>query len=610
VPPHRDIHSPEIDRLEVAPCRDTGRMPSAPASAFAPPVPGGDLHARGAPEAPDALGAPDASEVPDASDRDRHQADLPILDEVPLLGAAIELARSIDRSVAQLLEALIELQDHDVAEHATGVALEQWLAIAGRRTAADRRMLLTAGDVLRRLPSLRTAFCDEGTVSWAQTRSVVLAVHRLPRALDDLIDGELARTIDACRDSDPDTLIHAVSRAARSWDPAPTRQAQEAAEREEFVALQPRLDGSGGTLFGDLGPLSFATVDAALMPAPRGGDRVAADGEADADGPDDDAAGGATPGDLAADADLPKDRAAGEDDRQDRAPDDPDGAGNGGWLRPGRRRAQRLVELCDASLVVGRADGAGGGRAGSRPQLLVRIDLATLLDRDNMPAELLTTVSGGKLWIDAATARRLVEERGADLRAVVLDDCGRVVGVGRQRRLATDWLADATLAVHDTCSFPGCKVAARRCETDHARPWHATTPDQIPGRTDIDELAPLCRHHNFNKEAEGWRATGSADGSRHWEHPRSGLTTITRPSTWRAAILARASELDRAPPAGVERRSRSLDPDDGESWRREVAREASATYDIQPRAGPSRSPQVMAPSREATRRGAVVSRRN
>ena len=465
---------------------------------------------------------------------------LPILEEVPLLGSAIDLVRTIDRSVAQLLDVLIELEDHDIAEHTTGVALEQWLAIAGRRTSSDRRMLLTACDVLRRLPSLRIAFCQEGAVSWAQTRAVALAVHRLPRALDDTIDGELSRTIDACRDADPDTLTSAVSRAARSWDPAPTREVQEAADREEFVALQPRLDGSGGKLFGDLGPLSFATVDAALSPPLRpdrtdqGQDAVVgADGQG-ADG-------------------------QGADRRAGHGGADPDGALDGGRLRPGRRRARRLVELCDASL--GGGDGTGpsvAGSAGSRPQLLLRMELDSLLDRDAVPAELLTRLTGGKLWLDAATARRLVDERGADLRAVVLDDCGKVVGVGRRSRTAPDWLADATLALHDTCTHPGCVMPARRCQTDHARPWHPTGPAELPGRTDIDQLAPLCEHHNGTKEAGGWRASQSADGSRRWEHQRSGLTTITRPATWRPVVDERVtSDRDAADGPGSLRERRA-----------------------------------------------------
>jgi hypothetical protein len=209
-----------------------------------------------------------------------------------------------------------------------------------------------------------------------------------------------------------------------------------------------------------------------------------------------------------------------------------------------------LVLLCDNSLAGsagpndsggsnGSARGSdvtGTGRpaGGSRPQVLVRVDLHTLLDRDHMPAELLTHLTGGKLWLDADSARQLTDARGADLRAIVLDTSGRVVGVGRRRRFAPGWLTDATLALHDTCSHPGCRTAARRCDIDHARPWNPTDLKRPPGRTDVDQLAPLCEHHNHRKEADGWRVEQSADGSRRWVHPRSGLATTTRPATWRA----------------------------------------------------------------------------
>ena len=457
-------------------------------------------------------------------------ADLPILEEVPLLGSAIALVRGIDRLVAQLLEVLIELEDHEVAETATGVMLEQWLAIAGRRTGSDRRMLLTACGVLRRLPSLRTAFCDDGTVSWAQVRAIVLAVHRLPRVLDDVVDGELARTIEGCRDADPDMLTSAVSRAAHSWDPAPTRKAQEAADRGEFIAMQPRLDGSGGQLFGELGALSFATVDAALS-APEPAHPAPTETSDSAD----------------------RHRSRGEDDPAalSRSAEDERSRGKGAppGARRGQHRARRLVQLCDAGLEGARTDRAPiggaahttGSTAGvSRPQLLVRIELASLLDRSSMPAELLTHLTGGKLWLDASTARRLVDARGADLRSIVLDECGRVVGVGRRARIAPGWLGDATLALHDTCTQPSCRVSARRCQSDHADPWHPVRPEDVPGRTDIDQVAPLCGHHNRSKEVSGWRVSQAADGTRRWTHPRSGLTTVTRPATWRP--VGRVSE--------------------------------------------------------------------
>ena len=71
------------------------------------------------------------------------------------------------------------------------------------------------------------------------------------------------------------------------------------------------------------------------------------------------------------------------------------------------------------------------------------------------------------------------------------------------------------------------------CELDHAGPWHPVRPEDVPGRTDIDQLAPLCRRDNAGKERDGWSATQKAHGTRRWHHQRSGFTIRTLPATWR-----------------------------------------------------------------------------
>ena len=442
------------------------------------------------------------------------------LEKLPALGQALEAAVAVDRHIARLLGGLLDLVEHDAAEAITGVALEQWLAIVARRTASDRRMLLTAVDALRRLPTLQNAFLTDATISWAQLRAIALKVQRTPRRADVLIDTELGRAITTCRHDDPDALLHAISRALTGLND-PASEPTPAPPAEEFLAIQPRLDGTGGQLYGELGPLSLATVDAALTPPidqlQEHGRGAVARGRATRLVDICDATlTGATPTGPATTGPP-----AGPDDP------DPDGLDPDG---PGDVGVDELTSDTDGS---GRpAAGAGSDRAGSRPQLLIRIPLATLLDRGQVPGELLTRLTGGKLWLDATTARQLVAERGADLRTVVLDDTGQVVGIGRRGRIAPGWLADATLALHDTCSFPGCDRPARDAQLDHARPWWPTHDHQTPGDTDIGNLAPLCAAHNRTKETGGWHATQRPDGTRHWTHPATGLATTTRPTTW------------------------------------------------------------------------------
>jgi hypothetical protein len=420
-----------------------------------------------------------------------------LLEDAPELAAVLQLARGIDRSVASMVEGLMTLLRSDEAERATGVPLEQWLAIIGRRTGADRRMLFTTCEVLDRLPTLRMAFLHNGTVSWAQTRVVVLKVCRVPHHLDDRIDAALGPVIRGVADADPDALGRAVDWALGSIDGATPAARGLTPSPEQFFAMQPRLDGSGGRVWGEFGALGFATLDAALNvdAAPPAGRTRDAFGSS----PDPEAS----------------QRLA---------------------VRAGVTRAQRLLDLVEqrttASGESDRTDCGPPGRSGRRPQLLVRIGLNTLLDRDQIPAQLLTTLTGGRLWADAATIRELVALRGADLRTVVLDDTGAVVGVGRRTRVAPDWLADATLAVHDTCSAPGCRVAARVCDLDHAVPWASRSASASRAGTDVRNLAPLCAADNHRKESAGWTAGQDRDGCRTWHHVRSGLSTRTVPGTW------------------------------------------------------------------------------
>lgn len=439
----------------------------------------------------------------------------PLVDDVPLLGALLNDLAQVDRLAARVIDTLAMLEDTGLVETATGVDVDRWLSIVARRTGSDIRMLHTTVTSCRRLPSLANAF-HSGQVSWAQVRTIVLATHRLPRGLDDTIDDALGRVLQAAADSDPDDLLHVVRQALRSIDPTDTAARQADAEASEFLALQPRLDGTGGLLHGDLGPVAFATVDAALTPVPGPACDAASDAaDGTGSGPPLDTSGHTTSGRTGGPHEARRHRA-------------------------GQRRLDRLVALCDQPLDGTPAPDASGGHpratAGdgsmrSRPQLLIRAELDALLDRASTPAGLLTGLLGGIVHVTSHTARQMIDRRGADLRTVLVDD-GRVVGVGRRHRVAPGWLTDATLALHDTCTAPGCRRAARTADTDHAHPWHPIRPDVAAGRTDVDQLAPLCGRHNRAKEAEGWRVTQHPDGSRIWTHPRTGLRTRTLPTAW------------------------------------------------------------------------------
>jgi hypothetical protein len=76
-----------------------------------------------------------------------------------------------------------------------------------------------------------------------------------------------------------------------------------------------------------------------------------------------------------------------------------------------------------------------------------------------------------------------------------------------------------------TCTAPGCRRPAARCDLDHTVPW-----DQ-GGMTCECGLAPLCRHHHRCKQAEGWRLEQPEPGLLIWRVP-SGRTYVATPTQY------------------------------------------------------------------------------
>ena len=76
-----------------------------------------------------------------------------------------------------------------------------------------------------------------------------------------------------------------------------------------------------------------------------------------------------------------------------------------------------------------------------------------------------------------------------------------------------------------TCTAPGCRRPAARCDLDHTVPW-----DQ-GGITCECGLAPLCRHHHRCKQAEGWQLEQPEPGVLVWRTP-SGRSYTSTPSLY------------------------------------------------------------------------------
>jgi hypothetical protein len=64
-----------------------------------------------------------------------------------------------------------------------------------------------------------------------------------------------------------------------------------------------------------------------------------------------------------------------------------------------------------------------------------------------------------------------------------------------------------------TCSFPGCRRPAVRCDLDH------TVPFGEGGRTCECNLSPLCRRHHRAKQVPGWHLEQRRPGELTWRLP-------------------------------------------------------------------------------------------
>ena len=75
------------------------------------------------------------------------------------------------------------------------------------------------------------------------------------------------------------------------------------------------------------------------------------------------------------------------------------------------------------------------------------------------------------------------------------------LNLGRSTRLANRAQRRALRALYATCGIPGCTTCFERCKIHHVRWW------RHGGRTDLENLLPLCVHHHTRVHRDGWVIT-------------------------------------------------------------------------------------------------------
>ena len=178
-------------------------------------------------------------------------------------------------------------------------------------------------------------------------------------------------------------------------------------------------------------------------------------------------------------------------------------------------RADALVALADGYLAGARGSRSGGDRY----QVLVHVDTATLSGG----------ADGERCEIDhgpplaASTARRLA----CDASLVhILERDGVPLDVGRKTRSIPPALRRALAARDGGCRFPGC-TSHRFVDAHHIEHW------ADGGRTKLDNLVLLCRHHHRLLHEGGYTLAAAPEGRLTFRRP-DGRRIVACPQPRRA----------------------------------------------------------------------------
>ncbi|SDG60925.1 HNH endonuclease signature motif containing protein [Microbacterium sp. 77mftsu3.1] len=179
-------------------------------------------------------------------------------------------------------------------------------------------------------------------------------------------------------------------------------------------------------------------------------------------------------------------------------------------------------------------DTTAGPLGAIRARVQILVPAATLTGTDDGPCDL-----AGRSPIDPATARTLagathVWERlfhDPTTGVTVATDSYRVPSGMRRFLQARD----------QHCRFPGCRVAAIRCEVDH------THDHALGGRTELSNLAHLCQRHHSMKQFTAWRVRQLQGGVLEWTSPLGRIYREDAPTPAVAFTPAAASPGDPAP---------------------------------------------------------------
>jgi Domain of unknown function (DUF222) len=164
----------------------------------------------------------------------------------------------------------------------------------------------------------------------------------------------------------------------------------------------------------------------------------------------------------------------------------------------------------------------GGGASSSG-----RIDMSVLIDSETLrDGEHAHTIIDYGLDVDLPieTLRRWACQ--ADITPIIVGGDGVSLYLGRERRTANRAQRRALRAMYRCCSVPGCTVAFDNCEVHHLR-WF-----RRGGKTDIDNLLPICHKHHHLVHEGGWNLALDPRRNLTITYPDGSIMTTGPPSAW------------------------------------------------------------------------------
>jgi hypothetical protein len=175
----------------------------------------------------------------------------------------------------------------------------------------------------------------------------------------------------------------------------------------------------------------------------------------------------------------------------------------------------RTMDQVRADVFVDLLNGRHLNHGNGRGMVDISVELTTLAGLDDNPGEL-----RGYGPVIADIARQVADDQSEAEHRVTVTKGGEPIWTGTTRRRPTTHQQRQVEARNPTCAFPGCRNPAADCDLDHTLAYSEGGP------TNVENLAPLCRHDHRLKHKPGWKLERAGPGTYQWTTPLGHSYTV------------------------------------------------------------------------------------